>query len=113
MEKGITLSWLKVGALCFALVASRYGELVLADEKQGTKIDVVELEIKKTVECKLDKTDFVAYKTEHRRENERMLDKFELEFRNLKTQVSDSEKKIIELLTVQELRRNTNNGGML
>jgi hypothetical protein len=109
MEKGITLSWLKVGMICFALIASRYGELVLADEKQATKIEAVAVEIKKEVkqvaDFKLDKVDFVTYKTEHRRANERMLDKFELEFRNLKTQVSDSEKKIIELLTAQEIRR--------
>jgi uncharacterized protein YggU (UPF0235/DUF167 family) len=103
------------------LVASVYATLVRADEKQADAIKAVAVEvkheIKQVAECKLDKKSFSKYKTEHQRANERMLDKFEREFTLVKqevtlvkTQVSDSEKKIIRLLTIQEERRN-NSGG--
>jgi hypothetical protein len=114
LRGGLRLSWWQVITLCIAMGVSIYTTLAKADEKQQDAIKAVAIEVKREVklvaECKLDKKAFTNYKVEHQRANERLLDKFEAEFKGLAKQVSDSEKKIIRLLTIQETRRN-NSGG--
>jgi hypothetical protein len=103
MANGITLNWKQVVCICFTIGLSVYGTLVKADDKQEEAIKAIAA----VASSKLDKTDFNKYTADHQAANEKLLIRFETEFKSMKKQVVDSEKEIIRIIE----RQRYNTGG--
>ena len=108
-RSGINLTWYQVILICVIIFGAFGSSFIRADEQQSAAIKAIAQEVKKEIDtenakqdkvisCKLDTTNFKQYTTAHNAEYLGLVK----EFHEVKKQVQDSEKQMIERINESE-----------